>query len=198
RQPARRQDRGRRRQPRLRRGRLRSHARRPDPRGPSLLLARLRAAPPPRAPTRRDRSFSPLASEKLDRKAPQDTGPTGSDFPVEIPGVTQADYDRIRQIGLDVYGYDVGETLRSAPEEDEKILAKLDWNINELHRATLAYQRTTGNELIVNSLNNNASTRRLGAPSNWYDRAIAMKTFSLQLFSDWTPRFSTELKMARK
>jgi hypothetical protein len=149
-------------------------------------------------PILEDRLFFFLAYEKLDRKAPQDTGPTGSDFPVEIPGVTQADYDRIRQIGLDVYGYDVGETLRSAPEEDEKILAKLDWNINELHRATLAYQRTTGNELIVNSLNNNASTRRLGAPSNWYDRAIAMKTASLQLFSDWTPRFSTELKVARK
>jgi hypothetical protein len=149
-------------------------------------------------PILEDRLFFFLAYEKLDRNAPQDTGPTGSDFPVEIPGVTQDDYDRIRQIGLDVYGYDVGETLRSAPEHDEKILAKLDWNVNELHRATLAYQRTTGNELIVNSLNNNASTRRLGAPSNWYDRAIAMKTFSLQLFSDWTPRFSTELKVARK
>jgi hypothetical protein len=112
--------------------------------------------------------------------------------------VTQAEYDQIRQIGLDVYNFDIGETLRSAPEEDEKILAKLDWNINESHRASLAYQRTEGNELTVNSTNNNPATFRLGAPSNWYDRAILMKTTSLQLFSDWNEFFSTEIKLARK
>jgi len=149
-------------------------------------------------PILEDRLFFFLAYEKLDRKAPQDTGPTGSGFPVEIPGVTQAEYDRIRQIGLDVYGYDIGETLRSAPEADEKILAKLDWNINGSHRATLAYQRTEGNELIVNTTNNNPATGRVGAPSNWFDRAITMETASLQLFSDWSSRISTELKVARK
>ena len=89
-------------------------------------------------PIIKDKLFFFLAYEKLDRKAPQDIGAAGSGFPVEVPGVSQADYDRIRQIGLDVYGYDVGETLASAPEEDEKILAKVDWNINDAHRATLS------------------------------------------------------------
>ena len=93
---------------------------------------------------------------------------------------------------------DIGETLQSAPEEDEKILAKLDWNINDSHRASLSYQRTEGNELIVNTTNNNPATSRLGAPSNWYDRAILMETASLQLFSDWNEYFSTEFKVARK
>ena len=111
----------------------------------------------------RDRLFFFLSYEKLERDAPQDIGATGSGFPVEVPGVSQADYDRIRQIGLDVYDFDIGETLSSAPEEDEKILAKLDWNINQAHRATLAYQRTEGNELTVNTTNNNPSTSRLGA-----------------------------------
>jgi hypothetical protein len=149
-------------------------------------------------PIIKDKLFFFLAYEKLDRKAPQDIGATGSGFPVEVPGVSQADYDRIRQAGLDVYGYDVGETLASAPEEDEKILAKVDWNINDAHRATLSYQRTEGNELVVNTTNNNPATGRLGAPSNWYDRAILMKTASLQLFSDWNEFFSTEFKFARK
>jgi hypothetical protein len=108
------------------------------------------------------------------------------------------DYDEIRRIGLDVYGYDIGENLRSAPEEDEKFLAKLDWNIDDSHRASLAYQRTEGNELTVNLTNNNPAVSRLGAPSNWYDRAIRMETASLQLFSDWNGLFSTELKFARK
>ena len=149
-------------------------------------------------PILENRLFYFLSYEKLDRHAPQDTGPTGSGFPVEIPGVTQDEYERVRRIGLDVYGYDIGETLRSAPEDDEKILARLDWNINESHRATLSYQRTEGNELIVNTTNNNPAARRLGAPSNWFDRAITMETASLQLFSDWNERFSTELKLARK
>ena len=149
-------------------------------------------------PIIQDRLFFFLSYEKLERDAPQDIGATGSGFPVEVPGVTQAEYDEIRQVGLDVYGYDIGENLRSAPEQDEKILAKLDWNINQSHRASLAYQRTEGNELTVNLTNNNPALSRLGAPSNWYDRAILMETASLQLFSDWNEVFSTELKLARK
>ena len=129
-------------------------------------------------PIIRDRLFFFLSYEKLERKAPQDIGATGSGFPVEVPNVSQSDYDRIRQIGLDVYGFDVGQTLASAPEEDEKILAKLDWNVNDSNRASLAYQRTEGNELIVNNTNNNPALFRLGAPSNWYDRAILMETAS--------------------
>jgi hypothetical protein len=145
-----------------------------------------------------DRLFFFVSYEKLDRTAPQDTGATGSGFPIEIPGVTQAEYDEIRRIGLDVYGYDIGVTLASAPEQDEKILAKLDWNISRSHRASLAWQRTEGNELFVNTTNNSQALFRLGAPSNWYDRAILMETASLQLFSDWNEVFSTELKLARK
>ena len=106
-------------------------------------------------PIIKDNLFFFLSYEKLEREAPQDIGAAGSGFPVQVPGVTQAEYDQIRQIGLDVYDFDVGETLASAPEQDEKILAKLDWNINESHRASLAYQRTEGNELIVNTTNNN-------------------------------------------
>jgi hypothetical protein len=149
-------------------------------------------------PILEDRLFFFLSYERLEREAPQDIGATGSGFPVEVPRVSQADYDRIRRIGLDVYDFDIGETLASAPEEDEKILAKLDWNVNESHRASLSWQRTEGNELIVNTTNNNPSLFRLGAPSNWYDRAILMETASLQLFSDWSGAFSTELKVARK
>lgn len=149
-------------------------------------------------PIIRDNLFFFLSYEKLERTAPQDIGPSGSGFPVEVPGVTEAEYNQIRQIAQDVYGFDPGAILSSAPEEDEKILAKLDWNINESHRATLAYQRTEGNVLVVNSTNNNPATNRLGSPSNWYDRSSLLESTSLQIFSDWNEVFSTELKLARK
>jgi hypothetical protein len=147
-------------------------------------------------PIMQDRLFFFLSYEKLDRTAPQDTGPAGSGFPVEIAGVTQAEYDQIAQIAQTVYGFDIGQTLSTLPEEDEKVLAKLDWNINEFHRASVAYQRTEGNEIITS--NNSASLNQIAAPSGWYNRAITLDSTSLQLFSDWNEWFSTEFKVARK
>jgi len=81
-------------------------------------------------------------------------------------------------------------------EKDEKILGKLDWNINESQRASLSYQHTEGNEIITT--NNSTTSRFLSTPSNWYKRAIKMDAMALQLFSDWNPWFATEFKLARK
>ena len=81
-------------------------------------------------------------------------------------------------------------------EKDEKILGKIDWNINDSQRASVSYQHTEGNEIIT--VNNSTTTNFLSTPSNWYNRAITMDSTSLQLFSDWNELFSTEFKVARK
>ena len=148
-------------------------------------------------PIIQDKLFFFLNYEKLDRTAPQDFGPAGSGFPVEVSGVTQAEYDQILGIAQTVYGFDAGlNRLSTLPEEDEKILAKVDWNINDSQRASFAYQSTEGNEVITS--NNSSSQNRLSAPSNWYNRAITLDSYSAQLFSDWNEFFSTEIKFARK
>jgi len=147
-------------------------------------------------PIIKDKLFFFLSYETLDRTAPQEFGPLGSGDPVEVPGVTQAEYDQIVQIAQDVYGFDVGTRTATLPEEDEKILAKLDWNINDSHRAALAYQKTEGNVVVTS--NNSVSQNRISAPSNWYNRSTTMESTSLQVFSDWNEWFSTEVKLARK
>ncbi|HEY7753139.1 MAG TPA: carboxypeptidase regulatory-like domain-containing protein [Steroidobacteraceae bacterium] len=148
-------------------------------------------------PIIKDRLFFFGSYEKLDKVAPQEFGPAGSGFPVEVSGVTQAEYDQIVDIAQNVYGFNPGQDrLDVLPEDDEKILAKLDWNITDEHRASLSWQRTEGNEVITS--NNSTSQNRVSAPSNWYNRAILMESTSLQLFSDWNEWFSTELKLARK
>jgi len=147
-------------------------------------------------PILEDKLFFFLSYEKLDRSAPQDFGPTGSSFPVQIPGVSQADYDEVLRISRDVYNFDPGDILATLPEQDEKILGKLDWNITDSQRASLAYQHTEGNEFVTSNMS--TSRRTLGTPSDWYNRAITMDSTSLQLFSDWNEWFSTELKLARK
>jgi hypothetical protein len=147
-------------------------------------------------PIMKDRLFFFLSYENLDRTAPQNFGPTGSGAAVEIPGVTQAEYDQIVAITNTVYGFNPGERFDALKEKDEKILGKLDWNIGDSQRASLSYQHTEGNEIIT--ANNNTALHLLSTPSNWYNRAIKMDSASLQLFSDWNDFFSTEFKLARK
>jgi outer membrane receptor for ferrienterochelin and colicin len=147
-------------------------------------------------PIMKDRLFFFLSYEKLERTAPQEIGPTGSGFPVEVPNVSQADYDAILGIAQSVYGFDAGQAFDELNEEDEKILAKLDWNISDSQRVAYSYQRTEGNEIITT--NNIPALNRVSAPSQWYNRAITMESNSLQFFSDWNEWFSTEVKVARK
>jgi outer membrane receptor for ferrienterochelin and colicin len=146
-------------------------------------------------PIIKDKLFFFLSYEKLDRTAPQLFGPAGSGFPEEVSGVTQVEYDQIAQIAQSAYGFDVGEQLSTLPEEDEKILGKLDWNITDTQRASLAYQHTEGNEVITS---NNGFFNTVSASSDWYNRAVTLDSTSLQLFSDWNEWFSTEFKIARK
>lgn len=147
-------------------------------------------------PIIQDKLFFFLSYENLDETNPQDTGPTGSGFPVEVQGVTQAEFDQVVSLAQSVYGYDAGGLIATLPEEDEKILAKIDWNITDGQRASLSYQRTEGNEIITQNIS--ASFRDMSASSDWYNRGILLESYALQLYSDWSPIFSTELKLARK
>lgn len=147
-------------------------------------------------PIFQDKLFFFLSYEKLERTAPVETGPLGSGLPVEVSAVTQAEYDQVVSLAQSVYNFDVGQLSSSLPENDEKILAKLDWNIVDGHRASLSFQRSEGNEII--QTNSSASQRRISTPSNWYNRGFTLDQVSLQVFSDWSERFSTEFKVGRK
>lgn len=149
-------------------------------------------------PILRDKVFFFLSYEKLERQSPVELGPAGSSLPVDVPGVSLADYEEIVDIAREVYGFDPGDLTGALPEEDEKILVKLDWNINDQHRMALAYQKSDGNGIIQNSTNNSVSLNRIASPSNWYNRAFPLEQLSLQMFSNWTDNFSTEVKIGRK
>ena len=123
-------------------------------------------------PIIKDRLFFFLSYEKLDRTAPQDIGADRLRIPGRGAGVTQADYDRIRQIGLDVYGFDVGETpsLRARGGREDPRQARLE------HQRLAPRRRCPTSAPRATSSSSNDQQQpgadRLGAPSNWYDRAI--------------------------
>lgn len=149
-------------------------------------------------PIIKDKLFLMLGYEEFSSATPITTGPLGSNFGNIVEGVTQADLDRAADIAQNVYGFDAGRfgDFDSLKEKDRKIFAKLDWNINEDHRASLTYQNTKGNKIFIR--NTNARFGDISLPSAWYDKIEKIETYSLQVFSDWSENFSTELKVSKK
>jgi hypothetical protein len=147
-------------------------------------------------PIIQDKLFFQVAYEKQESTEPFDTGPAGAGFTNDVDGVTKADVDEIISIADSVYDYDAGsyEDARSIDEEDEKIFAKIDWNVNDDHRAAFTYQRAKGNN--INPQNTFGSN--YGLISNWYNKTETMNSYALQVFSDWTENFSTEVRVSYK
>lgn len=138
-----------------------------------------------------DKLFFFAAYEKYEGAVKFDRG--ASDDPNAgrpIAGVTQADIDRIAQIARDVYGYDPGAPIASSPVEDEKILVKLDWQINANHRAALTYNWNDGGNLRESDGGNDTYE----FSNHFYNRGTELKSTVAEIYSDWTDNFSTEFR----
>ena len=77
---------------------------------------------------------------------------------------------------------------------NKRYLGKLDWNISDNHRASLTYQQTEEARPIPYDIS--ATTAIF--TNHWYFRTVESKNTSLQLFSDWTDSFSTEVKLSHQ
>jgi outer membrane receptor for ferrienterochelin and colicin len=144
------------------------------------------------APIIKDKLFVFAAYEKHEPTQLFDNGPEGAGFGSPISGLTVANLEEVRQIASDVYGYQVGEILTSAPEAEEKVLVKLEWLINDDHRSTLTYQNTDGNSISASG----ASSRSYAFNDRYYERANELTTLVASLYSNWSNDFSTEVRLA--
>ena len=73
-----------------------------------------------------------------------------------------------------------------------KILLKLDWHINDEHRAVATYQSAEG-DVLFDDFPEVAVLQ-----SNRYNINEKLTSFSAQVFSNWTDRLSTEFKIGFK
>lgn len=147
-------------------------------------------------PIIKDKLFFFVAYDKFEQVAPLSNGPAGSGALNERAGITLADVAEVGQVVQDVWGFDIGGFTKDA-SEDEKILANIDWNISQDHRAKFTYISTEGNGIREQNGNNFlASDNILGASSAWYDRSEKVESFIAHVFSDWTSNFSTQFKIA--
>ncbi len=127
-------------------------------------------------------------------RAAPDFGPVGSTL--TNVGITPAQIAAAQAAATSKYGINIGSGEVPAGTEllVKDYLLKLDWNINDNHRANLRYSKTEQGEPIFP----NFGTRSLSLNSHWYTQQKSIETVVGQWFADWTPNFSTELKLSKR
>lgn len=143
-------------------------------------------------PIIKDKLFFMLAYEKTEESTPFNVG-VGAGFGSQVPGITQAQIDQVSQIADAVYGYDTQDQLTAGIEEDEKFIAKLDWNIADGHRASATYIRNVGNRQFQQNTFDTPPFA-LGLRSNGYELVEEVNTGVFQLNSEWSSNYSTEFR----
>ncbi len=143
-------------------------------------------------PIIKDKLFFMVGYEKTEESDPFDDG-VGPGFSNQVPGITQAQIDLVSSIAQSVYNYDTLGQIQNAVEEDEKIVAKLDANFGENHRASLTYIRNVGTQQFQQ---NTFLTPQfaIGLFSNGYELAEEVNSGVFQLNSQWSDSFSTEVR----
>ena len=154
-------------------------------------------------PIIKDKLFFMVAYEKTKESDPFDDG-IGSGFANQVPLLNAGDtrdplelIDDIGAIAQSNYGYDTLGLIQNAVEEDEKIVAKLDWNITDTQRASFTYMRNTGTQQFQQNTFTTPPTA-LGLQSNGYELKEEVNSGVFQLNSDWTDNFSTELRVSHR
>lgn len=130
-----------------------------------------------------DKLFLYASYEKLDGAQLFEYSPLASGQ------ISQADVDRVNQISRDVYNYTEGSAPASMPVEDEKILIKLDWNINDDHRASLIYNYNDGYKL------SQSDDWAMTLDNHFYESGAELNSIVGAINSDWSDNFSTEFRV---
>ena len=137
-------------------------------------------------PIIKDKLFFFVSYDEFESSAPVD-------FSTEDQrnGVDPAFFETLRPIIQDTFGFDpLGRPQTpSTPETSERILAKVDWNINQYHRASFTYQSSEESGVSVDPNE---------FESAWYDIPVDLEAYTAQLFSDWTPNLSTTFRFNLK
>ncbi len=141
-------------------------------------------------PLLKDRLFFFVNYEKYTRDAP---GVGLGDTPFGRGQITQADITRAQQIARDQYGIDIGDLgVPDATTEIEEKAAKIDWNINDYHRAAFRYSELDQNVVRFPGIGGGS----VSLSTHWYNQPKTFKSYVGELFSDWNDSFSSEIKVS--
>ena len=139
-------------------------------------------------PIIKDKLFFFAAYEKLSGADVYEGGVVGSGAARESDFVTQAQLDEIISIAQNQYQFDPGPVPTDLEKGDEKYLIKLDWNINDAHRAALTYINSEDYDT------RDSSFYDVQLASNLYRTEKELTSISTSLYSDWNDYFTTEIR----
>ena len=146
-------------------------------------------------PILKDKLFFFVNYEELkSSRASPEFGPIGS--PLINMGITPTAISGLQSIAKNTWGIDLGGS--DVPSGSNLVVKdttlKLDWNVSDDHRASIRYNKTEQTEPQFSTFSN----RLLSLSSFWFNQNKSIETLVGQWFADWSPSFSTELKLSKR
>jgi hypothetical protein len=111
--------------------------------------------------------------------------------------ISQSSIDALKSAASSRYGINAGDSTGPTTLSAKDYLFKVDWNINEQHRANLRFARTEQSDTNNGSFSGYSATG-LQLTSQWWDQKKKIDTVVGQWFADWTPTLSTEFKLSNR
>ena len=140
-----------------------------------------------------DKLFFMVAGERVRAAQPIPEGSLENNAGIAIPTLTQAQVDQVSSIAKSRYSYETGGIVNTNGDSDDRLVAKLDWNVSDTQRLSATY--TYAKDAITLGQNNFTTVPfGLGLASNAYVQSNRLHTGVVQLNSDWTDTFSTEVR----
>jgi len=133
---------------------------------------------------------------------PSTDGVSNSDL--KISRTTEADMIRVKDFLMTTYNYDPGKYKDFDPFQNKntKVLARIDWNINENHKLTVRYndvvgtsdQQTNANSGPPNNARNSGriSNQSLAFSNSFYGFKNTVRSLTGELNSNFASRFSNK------
>ena len=144
-----------------------------------------------------DRLFFFGAYERQEAGQSQDDGPAGAGYANELAGVPVAAFNQISEILSRVYGIETGPLVTNRPFVNERWFGRLDWQINEDHRLELTYQRLDEGTTRPDDFFTGQGSPQVTGQNTFLISGTLSDYYSARLYSQWTDRFSTELRYSR-
>ena len=149
-------------------------------------------------PIVKDRLFFAVTYERTRNTTPADVGLAGEGFANTIPDISRAQVNAVKSAAQTIYGENALDVPSSIPEHDDKVTAKIDFNIAPGHRATLTYIYDKGDlyqgQTSVSNLN--SASPALYLQSNNYTLSEVNHFGILQFNDDWSSVFSTQARVS--
>lgn len=149
-------------------------------------------------PIIKDRLFVFLGYEHQEAGQSQDEGPSGAGYPVSMPGVSLTQFEAIRAEINRIFAIDTGDLVFSRNFKNDRYFARADWQVNDDHRVEVTYQRLEESTERPDDLATTGTFANTAVGRNtFYLSGTESNYYSGRLYSQWSDKFSTEVRFSR-